>query len=168
MTLQAWYTCIWGVSPIFLCRSSQVLSDWMGSVAAVFSGLSRDVRSVRALAGPFMDIQRLVPNPVLHCLGCVLRVVVLLEGEPLEQVFINDLCTLLRSSFPGSWFRPNSSISVSSDQRILFLIPFPQVCVSFQIMSNQLNLPQDSKQVVEKSHGWSMETGCTWAQFRVS
>jgi hypothetical protein len=43
------------------------------------------------------DIQRFVPKPLLRCLGCVLRVVVLLEGEPspqsevlraLEQVFI--------------------------------------------------------------------------------
>ena len=46
-----------------------------------------------------MDIQRIVPKPFLHCLGCVLRVVVLLEGEtlpqsevlsPLEQVFIKE------------------------------------------------------------------------------
>ena len=62
-----------------------------------------------ALAGPLKDIQRLVPKPLLHCLGCVLRVVVLLEREPspqseglsiLEQVVINQvvICTLLRSS----------------------------------------------------------------------
>ena len=37
---------------------------------------------VRALAGPLKDIQRLVPKPLLHCVGCVLRVVVLLQGEP--------------------------------------------------------------------------------------
>ena len=51
-----------------------------------------------ALTGPLKDIQRLGLKPLL--LGCVLRVVVLLEGEPspqsevlraLEQVFINDL-----------------------------------------------------------------------------
>ena len=56
----------------------------------------------RALAGPLKDIQRLVPKPLLHCLG-VLRVVVLLEGEPspqsevlgaLEQVFVKDLSVL--------------------------------------------------------------------------
>ena len=103
MTLQAWHSCIWGVSPILLCRSSQALSGWMGRVTAhLFSVLSRDVDrvQVRALAGPLKDIQRLVPQPLLHCLGCVLRVVVLLEGEPspqyevlsaLEQVFIKDL-----------------------------------------------------------------------------
>ena len=58
---------------------------------------------VRALAGPLKDIQRLVPKPLLCCLGCVLRVIVLLEGEPspqseilsaLEQVFIKDLTLL--------------------------------------------------------------------------
>ena len=51
---------------------------------------------VRALAGTLKDIQRLVPKPLLRCLGCVLRVVILLEGETtpqsevvstLEQVF---------------------------------------------------------------------------------
>ena len=54
---------------------------------------------VRALAGPLKDIQRLVLKPLLCCLGCVLRVIVLLKGEPLtqsevlsalEQVFIKD------------------------------------------------------------------------------
>ena len=57
---------------------------------------------VQALASPLKDIQRLVPKPLLHCLGCVLSVV-LLEGEPspqsevlsaLEQVFIKDLSVL--------------------------------------------------------------------------
>ena len=53
---------------------------------------------VWALAGPLKDIHRLVPKPLLHCLGCVLRV-----GEPvpqfevlsvLEQVFLKDLSVL--------------------------------------------------------------------------
>ena len=56
-----------------------------------------------ALAGPLKDIQRLVPNPLLCCVGCVLSVVVLLRGEPspqsevlraLEKVFIKDLSLL--------------------------------------------------------------------------
>ena len=43
------------------------------------------------------------PKPLLHCLGCVVRVVVLLEDEPspqsevlsaMEQVFIKDLSVL--------------------------------------------------------------------------
>jgi hypothetical protein len=42
-------------------------------------------------------------------------------------------------------------------------------CVLFQIMSNHFNWPQvDSNQVVETSQGWTMETGCNWAQFWVS
>ena len=58
---------------------------------------------VRALAEPLKDIQRLVPKPLLRCLGCVLMVVVLMEGKlsPLsevpsthEQVFIKDLSVL--------------------------------------------------------------------------
>ena len=68
---------------------------------------------VRALAGTLKDIQRLVPKPLLHCLGGVLRVVVRLEGEPSPPVWgpecsgagfhQGSLCTLLRSSFPRSW-----------------------------------------------------------------
>ena len=57
----------------------------------------------QALAGPLKDIQRLVPKALLHCLSCVLRVIVLLQGEPspqsevlsdLKQVFIKDLSVL--------------------------------------------------------------------------
>ena len=44
-----------------------------------------DQVQIRALAGPLKDIQRLVPNSLLHSLGCVLRVVVLLEGKPSPQ-----------------------------------------------------------------------------------
>ena len=35
-----------------------------------------------ALPGELNDIQRLVPKPLLRCLGCGIRVIVLLEGEP--------------------------------------------------------------------------------------
>ena len=58
---------------------------------------------VWALAGPLKGIQRLVPKPLLRCIGCVLRGDVLLEGEPMpqsevlsaqEQVFIKDLSVL--------------------------------------------------------------------------
>jgi hypothetical protein len=38
--------------------------------------------SIRFVAGPLKDIQRLVLKPLLHCLGFVLRVVDLLEDEP--------------------------------------------------------------------------------------
>jgi hypothetical protein len=47
--------------------------------------------------------------------------------------------------------------------------PYIDRCGLFQIMSSQLIWPQvDSNQVVETSEGWSMETGCTWAQFRAT
>ena len=71
-----------------------------------------DQAQVWALAGPLKDIQRLAPKPLLRCLGCALRVVVLLEGEPspqsevlraLEQVIIKDpfvLCSVYLSLDP--------------------------------------------------------------------
>uniref|UniRef100_A0A4W5LMB8 von Willebrand factor A domain containing 5A n=1 Tax=Hucho hucho TaxID=62062 RepID=A0A4W5LMB8_9TELE len=64
----------------------------------------------RALTGPLKDIQRLVPKPLLRCLGCVLRVIVLLEGEPspqsevlsaLEQDPLLQLISLQKAF--GSW-----------------------------------------------------------------
>ena len=62
-----------------------------------------DLVHVWALAGPLKHIQRLALKPLMCCLGCVLRVVVVFEGEPspqsevlraLEQVFIKDLSVL--------------------------------------------------------------------------
>jgi hypothetical protein len=69
-----------------------------------------DQVQIPALTGPLNDIQRLVPKPLLHCLVCVFRVVVLLKGEPSPQSkvlhtgvgFQGSLCTLLRSSLPRS------------------------------------------------------------------
>ena len=102
----------------FSHSSLQILSSsvrLMGIVAEqLFSGLSSDVRLCWALAGLLNDIQRLVPKPLLSCLGCVLSVVVLSEGSPspqfevlspLEQVFINDvlcsfICPLILISLP--------------------------------------------------------------------
>ena len=58
---------------------------------------------IQTLAGPLKDIQRLVTKPLLSCLSCVLRIVVVLEGEPLpltkflsilEQDLIKDLSVL--------------------------------------------------------------------------
>ena len=40
---------------------------------------------VMSLAGPLKDIHIVVPKPLLRCLGCVLRVIVRLEGEPSAQ-----------------------------------------------------------------------------------
>jgi hypothetical protein len=39
MTLEAWYNCIWRVSPILLCRSSQALSGWDGEHCCTASPL---------------------------------------------------------------------------------------------------------------------------------
>ena len=66
MTLQACQIG-WGAS---LHSDFQVSAEIFGRV------------QFQALAEPLKDIQRLVPEPFLHCLGYVLRVVVLLEGEP--------------------------------------------------------------------------------------
>ena len=41
MMLQSWPTCIWGVSPILLCRSSQALSGWECRCTAIFRSLQR-------------------------------------------------------------------------------------------------------------------------------
>ena len=79
--------------------------DGESRCTAIFRSLQRlfDRVKVRALAGPHWDIQRLFPKPLLRCIGCVLSVVVLLEGKPspqsevlsaLEQVFIKNLSVL--------------------------------------------------------------------------
>ena len=66
-------------------------------VRALAEGLFRDVQ-VRALAGPLMDIQRRVPKPHPRCLGCVLRVVVLLEGSPIStEEFWSSVRVTIRS-----------------------------------------------------------------------
>ena len=49
--------------------------------------------------------------------------------------------------------------------------PYIDRCVPFQIMSNQLNLPQGGLQLSCRnisSQGWSVETGCTLAQYLAS
>lgn len=62
------------VSHILLCRSSQAVLGWMGSVSAQpFSDLFRDVQ-VQALAGLLKDFQRAVLKPLLCYLGYVLVV----------------------------------------------------------------------------------------------
>jgi hypothetical protein len=74
----------------------------MGSIAAqLFSGLQRcSIGFKSGLWFGYSRTLRLVPKPFMRCIGCVLRVVVLLEGDPspqsevlvtLEQVFIKDL-----------------------------------------------------------------------------
>ena len=92
---------------------------WIGVFSLLFpvfqvSPEMYDQVQVWSLALPLNDIQRLVPKPLLPCLGCVLKVIVLLEGEHLPQSenllqsvqdFIKDLsvlCSLYFTSFPRS------------------------------------------------------------------
>jgi hypothetical protein len=87
MMLQAWHTCIWRVSHILLCRYSQALSGWMGSIAAqLFSGLQRcTIRLMSEFWLGHSRTVRLVTNTLLRCLGFVLRVLVPMEGEFLSR-----------------------------------------------------------------------------------
>lgn len=92
-----------------LCRFSQALSGWLGTVSALpFSGLSGDVHlgHVRAVVGPLKDIHWVFPKSLLCCLGCVLTVTDLFEGEPSAQfevqIFIKDIFVLC-SVFPQPW-----------------------------------------------------------------
>ena len=74
---------VFSVDPLKLCQVGWGVS--LHSYFQVFPEMFDRVQ-VRTLAGPLKDIQRLVPNPLLRCLYCVLRVIVLLEGEPLTPV----------------------------------------------------------------------------------
>ena len=69
---------------------------------------------VRVLAGPLNDIQRLLLKPLLRCLGCVLRVIVLLEVRGPERsgagFHQGSLCILVPMvwKFLGAfWQTPN-------------------------------------------------------------
>uniref|UniRef100_A0AAZ3NYV8 Uncharacterized protein n=1 Tax=Oncorhynchus tshawytscha TaxID=74940 RepID=A0AAZ3NYV8_ONCTS len=61
-----------------LCRSSQAFrldgECLLHCYFQIFPEMLDQVQ-VQALAGPLKDIQRLVPKPLLRCLGCVLRVI---------------------------------------------------------------------------------------------
>ena len=82
------------------CKLRQV--GWGASVHSHFQLFPQMFNWIQvwALAGPLKDMHRLSPKPLLCSLGCVLRVVVMLEGKPspqsevqsaLEQVFFKDL-----------------------------------------------------------------------------
>ena len=58
----------------------------MGALLHSYFQVSPEAEGLKSgLRLVYKDIQRLVPKPRLRCLGCVLRVVVLLEGEPSPQ-----------------------------------------------------------------------------------
>ena len=84
--------------PLKLCQFG-----WGALLHHYFQVSAEMFNRVWALAAPLKDVQKLILKPLLHCLGCVLKVIVLLEGEPLpqsevlsalEQVFIKDLFVL--------------------------------------------------------------------------
>ena len=99
MTLQA-FLPFFSADPLKLCQVGWgvLLHSYFQVSPEMF-----DQVQVRTLAGPLKDIQRHVTKPLLRCLGCVLRVIVMLDREPspqsevlsaLEQVFIKDLSVL--------------------------------------------------------------------------
>ena len=73
-------TYIWGVSPIYSPLWGALLHSYVQVSPEMFDRIQ-----VWPLAGLFKDIQRIFRKPPLRCLGCVLMVVVLLEGEPSPQ-----------------------------------------------------------------------------------
>jgi hypothetical protein len=85
MTLQACHTCIWEFLPFFSADPLKLCQVGCGALLHSYFQVSLEMLDQvqdRALPGPLKDIVRLVQKPLLRCLGCVLRVVVLLEGEP--------------------------------------------------------------------------------------
>ena len=90
--LQAWHTCIWGVSPIPLCRSSQALSGWMGSVTAqLFSGRCRNVRSVSSPSSGWATQGHSETCPEAVALTVCLGSLSCCKGKSaLDQVIIKD------------------------------------------------------------------------------
>ena len=97
MILQAWHTCIWGALQHSYFQVSPEMFDWV---------------QVQALAGPLKDIQRHVPKPLLRCLGCVVRFIVLLpQSEVLGALYFSlfIFASILKSlPVPASEKHPHS------------------------------------------------------------
>ena len=73
---------------------------------------------VKAMARPLKDNQRLVPQPLLHCFGCVLRVVVLLGGEPSPQSEVLSAQEQV-SSWTSLYFAPFNFASILTSLPVL-------------------------------------------------
>ena len=69
-------------SPLQILSSSVKLDRPLMDSHCQISPEKFDWVQVKALAGPLKDIHRVLPKLLLCRLGCVLRVIVLLEGEP--------------------------------------------------------------------------------------
>ena len=91
------FLLFFSADPLKLCQVG-----WGASLHSYFQVSPKrfDRGQVRALAVPLKKIHRLVPKPLLRCIGCEFRIVVLLDSEPspqseilgaLEQVFIKGL-----------------------------------------------------------------------------
>ena len=156
MTRQALHSWIWGFSAILLCSPLKLCQvEWAPSLDNHFQVSPEMFNWVMALAGPLKDIHRVVPKPLLPCLGCVLWVIVLLEGEPLalsavDQVFIKDvsaLCSIQlslntdHSPSPCCWKTPPDFIHLRIIEATMLLGTFnaaeffcilPQICASTQ------------------------------------
>lgn len=74
-----------------------------------------DWAQVRAQSGALKDVHRIVPMPVLHCLGSELWVMVLLEGEPSATVLSLRICFSLWKSLCYSPFSFPSTLTRMSD-----------------------------------------------------
>ena len=100
MTLQVWYTCIWGVSFILLCA---VRLDGERRCTAIFRALQRCLIGFKS--GLWLG-----------------------HSRTFRSLSRSHSCVVLAGMVPGflqTWrlaFRPKSSILVSSDQRMLFLM----------------------------------------------
>ena len=117
-------------------------------------------------------------------LGRALVVPIFFHLRMMEVTFLGDpQCCKKKMLFPSTDLCLDTILSSRSsmdnffDLIACFLLwhalstvgPYIDRCVPFQIMSNHLNLPQvTSNEVVETSQGWSMETECSWAPFRIS
>ena len=105
---KVFHTWIWGSSVILPCRSSPVPSGWMVNVGGqTFSGLSRDAQLGLGQGSGWasQEWSQSCSEALLCYFSCVLRVIVLLEGEPsaqsevqstLEEVFFQDISVLGR------------------------------------------------------------------------
>ena len=101
-TLPAWYTLYLGSFSFFSADPLKLCQVGWGALLHRYFQVSPkmfDRVQVRAVAGPLKDIQRLVLKPLLRCLGCVLRVVVLLEGGRFSTR-ISVLCSIHLSLDP--------------------------------------------------------------------
>jgi hypothetical protein len=122
----------------------------MGRVAGQLFQVSPEMFNrvqASAVGGPLKSIQRII----LLCLGCVLRVVVLLEGEPspqpevlsaLEQVFIKDLSLYFAQFQVEPFWVPGKTLSTEratwNPYVVVYSIPL------YEYMNTVLNKPRDS------------------------